>query len=210
MLLNSDPLELMILVPIFIISIGLHEAAHAYAAHFLGDDTPEREGRLTVNPIVHLDVFGTIFLLVAGFGWGRSVNVDQRNLRKPLRDMALIAVAGPGANFILGALSVLGLVVAHNSGTTFLNEALILSAMLNFLLMFLNLVPIPPLDGSKVLRSFLPKGIGRKFDEFEPYGFLVFLALIMLPGISTVFMGTLHQLSIGTIGLMMGSAMAGM
>lgn len=209
MLLNNNMFDLMILVPIFIISIGLHEAAHAYAAHYLGDDTPEREGRLTVNPIAHLDLFGTLFLMIAGFGWGRSVNVDQRNLKNPLRDMALIAAAGPGANLLLGAISVIGLILVHNSSLSFLNEALGISAMLNFLLMFLNLVPIPPLDGSKVLRSVLPKGIGRKFDEFEPYGFLVFLALIMLPGVSTVFLGTLHQLSLGAIGLMMKGAMIG-
>lgn len=209
MLLNNNMFDLMILVPIFIISIGLHEAAHAYAAHYLGDDTPEREGRLTVNPIAHLDLFGTLFLMIAGFGWGRSVNVDQRNLKKPLRDMALIAAAGPGANLLLGVFSVIGLIFVHNSSLSFLNEAFGISAMLNFLLMFLNLVPIPPLDGSKVLRSVLPKGIGRKFDEFEPYGFLVFLALIMLPGVSTVFLGTLHQLSLGAIGLMMKGAMIG-
>lgn len=201
MLFRSDPMDLLILVPLFIISIGLHEAAHAYAAHYLGDTTPEREGRLTINPIVHLDLVGTIFLLVAGFGWGRSVNVDQRNLKHPLRDMSLIAAAGPGANLILGVLSVLGLVFVQQNSLTFLTEALIISASLNFFLMFLNLVPIPPLDGSKVLRSFLPKNLGRKFDEFAPYGILVFFALIMLPGISEVFMGTLHTLTVSLIQL---------
>lgn len=201
MLLNKDPFELMIIVPLFIISIGLHEAAHAYAAHFLGDDTPEREGRLTINPLVHLDLFGTIFLLVAGFGWGKSVNVDQRNLRQPLRDMSLIAFAGPLANFVLGALSVIGLFAAERSGLHFLFEALMLSAFLNFFLMFLNLVPIPPLDGSKVLRAFLPEKLGRRFDEFTPYGSLVFLALVLLPGVSGVFLGTLQTLTYRAIGL---------
>ena len=177
MLWRNDPLDLLILLPLFIISIGLHEAAHAYSAHFLGDDTPEREGRLTVNPIVHLDLFGTIFLLLAGFGWGRSVNVDPRNLRRPLRDMSLIALAGPGANLIRGVLSALGWVLVRTGSMAFLADALLLSAFLNFFLMFLNLVPIPPLDGSKVLRSFLPDGLGRKFDDLAPYGSLIFLAL---------------------------------
>ncbi|HEY9843746.1 MAG TPA: site-2 protease family protein [Candidatus Obscuribacterales bacterium] len=209
MLLRSDPLELMILLPLFIISIGLHEAAHAYTAHYLGDDTPEREGRLTINPLAHLDLFGTIFLLVAGFGWGKSVNVDPRRLRHPQRDMSLIAAAGPGANLLLGLLSVLGLMLTYRGSLSFLADALLLSAFLNFFLMFLNLVPIPPLDGAKVLRAFLPDGLGRKFDEFTPYGSLVFLALIFLPGVSTVFLGTLQSLTSGTIGAL-SSTMGGL
>ena len=203
MLFRSNPMDLLILVPLFIISIGLHESAHAYAAHFLGDPTPEREGRLTVNPIVHLDLFGTIMLLMVGFGWGRSVNVEPRNLKHPLRDMSLIAAAGPASNLILAVLSVLGLVLAHyNNSFAFLNEALAISASLNFFLMFLNLVPIPPLDGAKVLRSFLPKNLGLQFDSWEPYGPILFLALIMLPGISTVFMGGIRSLTYGSIGLL--------
>lgn len=195
MLMNANIWDLMIMLPLFIISIGLHEAAHAYAAHFLGDDTPAREGRLTINPIVHLDPFGTLFLLIAGFGWGRSVNVDARNLRHPQRDMSLVAAAGPLANFGLGLLSLLGLTLVQKLHMEFLMHALVLSAFLNFFLMFLNLVPIPPLDGAKVLRAFLPANLGRKFDAFTPYGSLVFLALLILPGISTLFMGTLHNLT---------------
>lgn len=201
MLRNTDPFELMILIPLFIISIGLHEAAHAYSAHFLGDDTPEREGRLTINPLAHLDLFGTIFLLMAGFGWGKSVNVDPRRLRHPLRDMSLISAAGPAANLILGVLSVLGLFLAQKFQMEFLNHALLVSAFLNFFLMFMNLVPIPPLDGSKVLRAFLPDSLGRKFDEFAPYGSLVFLALIFLPVVSDVFLGGLHLLTANTINM---------
>lgn len=200
MLFRSNPMDLLILVPLFIISIGLHEAAHAYAAHYLGDPTPENEGRLTINPIVHLDLFGTLMLLMVGFGWGRSVNVQPRNLKNPLRDMSLIAAAGPASNLVLGVLSVLGLVLVHDGSLSFLNEALAISAGLNFFLMFLNLVPIPPLDGAKVLRSFLPKNLGLQFDSWEPYGPILFLALVMLPGISTVFMGGLQSLTYGTIG----------
>lgn len=207
LLFQKDPYTLAIWLCIFIISIGLHEAAHAFTANALGDDTPEREGRLTLNPIVHLDLFGTIFLLIAGFGWGRSVHVEPRNLKHPLRDMALISFAGPGANFVLGALSMVALLLLHES-MPFLNDALIISASLNFFLMFLNLVPIPPLDGSKVIRPFLPARLGLKFDEFAPYGQLVFLALVFLPGISTVFLGTLHGLTNRTI-MLFGNGLLG-
>lgn len=202
-----DIWELMIIVPLFIISIGLHEAAHAYSAAYFGDRTPADEGRLTINPLVHLDPLGTLMLVMVGFGWGRSVNVDPRNLRNPQLNMAVIAAAGPAANLALGIISALGWLAVRDTGVAFLGEALAMSAGLNLLLMFLNLVPIPPLDGSKVLRAFLPVKLGQKFDDFAPYGSIVFLALIFLPGVSTVFMGTLYRFMGGTLSLLTGGAL---
>lgn len=200
MLLTHDLSALLIIIPIFMISIGLHEAAHAYSAAYFGDDTPAKEGRLTINPIAHLDLMGSLMLVIAGFGWGKSVNVDPRNLRNANVQMPLIAAAGPFANLLLVIVSVLLMKLVHGSSLNFLTEAMGLSALLNAFLMFLNLLPIPPLDGSKVIRPFLPHKIGLKYDEWAPYGFVVFLGLLFLPGISTVFMKTLHNLSMGTIG----------
>lgn len=202
MLFNSDLSHLMLIIPLFMIAIGFHEAAHAYSAHYFGDQTPKEEGRLTLNPLAHLDIFGTLMLVMAGFGWGKSVNVDPQQLRRPQVHMPLIAAAGPGANLVLAVLSMLGLALVKDSSLDFLAEALLLSAWLNAFLMFLNLIPIPPLDGSKVLRPFLPAGLGKRYDELAPYGIVIFLALIFLPGVSTVFMGTLRGLTSGTLGFL--------
>ena len=201
MLLNGDLSHLMLIIPLFMIAIGFHEAAHAYTAHYFGDQTPKEEGRLTLNPLAHLDLFGSLMLVMAGFGWGKSVNVDPRQLRNATLHMPLIAAAGPGANFVLAVLSMLGLAMVRGTSLAFLGEALMLSAWLNAFLMFLNLIPIPPLDGSKVVRPLLPSGLGRRYDELAPYGIVIFLALIFVPGVSTVFMGTLQGLTTGTLGL---------
>jgi len=199
MLLNSDLSTLMLIIPLFMISIGFHEAAHAYSAHYFGDQTPKEEGRLTLNPLAHLDLFGSLMLVMAGFGWGKSVNVDPRQLRAPNLQMPLIAAAGPAANLLLAIFSMLGLALVQGGSLAFLSEALLLSAWLNTFLMFLNLIPIPPLDGSKVLRPFLPGNLGKRYDELAPYGIVIFLALFFLPGVSTVFMGGLQGLTKGTL-----------
>lgn len=197
----------MILIPIFMISIGCHEAAHAYAVNYFGDDTPRLQGRLTLNPLAHLDMFGSIMLLMIGFGWGKSVEYNPNALKNARLSRAtmeqIIAAAGPMANFVLAFLSVAGLSIIFFSGAlTFLAEAFLISASLNLLLMFLNLIPIPPLDGSKVLRPFLPFPVLKHYDGLAPYGSILLLALFFLPGVSTVFMNGLHSLSTGTLAQM--------
>lgn len=204
MLMNLEPSVLAIIVPLFMISIGLHEAAHAYTAAYFGDDTPAKEGRLTLNPLAHLDLFGSLMLLMAGFGWGKSVNVDPRNLRNPTWNMPLIAAAGPISNLLQAIVALLLLKVVAHTSLSFLNDALGLAIWLNIFLMFLNLIPIPPLDGSKVLRPLLPLQAGRKYDEWAPYGIIIFMGLIFLPGIGPIFNGTLQNLVHGTIGVLSG------
>jgi len=204
MLSNPDPFYLMILIPIFIISIGFHEAAHAYAVNYFGDDTPRLQGRLTLNPIAHLDMFGSIMLLMIGFGWGKSVEYNPNALKNDHLSRAtmeqIIAAAGPLANFVLAFLSVAGLSAIFFTGSlSFLMEAFLISASLNLLLMFLNLIPIPPLDGSKVIRPFLPFSLLQHYDGLAPYGSILLLALFFLPGISTVFSNGLHSLTNGTL-----------
>lgn len=197
MLYTSDPVQLFTLVSIFILSIGLHEAAHAYAVNYFGDSTPSDQGRLTLNPFAHLDLMGSIMLVMVGFGWGKSVLYNPNNLQSKrfsrLTMEQIIAAAGPLAN--LGQVVIFaGLLVASTALPASLNwniqglqQTLMMGAMLNALLMFLNLTPIPPLDGSKVLRAFLPYKLMQKYDSLEPYGFVLLMALFFLPGVSNVF-----------------------
>lgn len=179
-MLSSNPLDLVITLSIFILAIGIHEAAHAYAAHYLGDSTPEQEGRLSLNPVVHLDMMGTLMMVIAGFGWGKSVNVNPRNLSKPDQHMALISAAGPLSNLALMLLCTLLIIPLRSQ--TFLLPTLQHAALINGMLFLLNLLPIPPLDGSKIIRIFLPRNVQMQYDDFAPYGFIVLLALFFLPG----------------------------
>ena len=197
MLYTSDPIQLFTLVSIFILSIGLHEAAHAYAVNYFGDSTPADQGRLTLNPFAHLDLMGSIMLVMVGFGWGKSVLYNPNNLHSKrfsrLTMEQIIAAAGPLANLgqviaFVGLLVLSALIPASlNLNISGLQQTLIMGAMLNALLMFLNLTPIPPLDGSKVLRAFLPYKWMQKYDGLEPYGFVLLMALFFLPGVSSVF-----------------------
>lgn len=153
------------LIAVALIAITFHEAAHAYAAAACGDDTAKRAGRTSLNPLRHIDVFGTIllpaflYLLHAPFliGWAKPVPVDWSNLRHWHRDMGLVAAAGPSANFGLALMSWLALTGAHHAGLAWLEPVLVLSIGLNLVLAVLNLIPVPPLDGSKVLAAFLPE-----------------------------------------------------
>ncbi len=170
-----------------------------------GDSTPADQGRLTLNPFAHLDMMGSIMLVMVGFGWGKSVLYNPNNLRSKrlsrLTMEQIIAAAGPMANLAQVIAFVALLVVSTAIPATFnwniqgLQQTLIMGAMLNALLMFLNLTPIPPLDGSKVLRAFLPYKLMQKYDGLEPYGFVLLMALFFLPGVSTVFQSYLHGAS---------------
>lgn len=213
MLINSDPFYLMTIIPLFMISIGMHEAAHAYAVNAFGDDTPASQGRLTINPLAHLDLFGSLMLLFVGFGWGKSVPYNPNQLKskrwsRPAMEQ-MIAAAGPGANFLLALISMVGLALVYQSSLSFLSQAFLISAILNTMLMFLNLVPIPPLDGSKVLRPWLPYPLMQQYDKLEPYGSILLIALFFLPGLRELFMGGLHFLtfeSLGQLGKVLGLA----
>lgn len=132
-----------------IIAIGLHEAAHCYMADRLGDPTPRSMGRLTLNPIAHLDPIGSIAILIAGFGWGKAAPFDPYNLSNPKRDIALIALAGPATNFILAIIA--SFVLKFLQMPQNVAEVLFIFISLNINLALFNLIPIPPLDGSKIL-----------------------------------------------------------
>jgi len=170
-------------------AITLHEAAHAYAAKYFGDNTAYSQGRMSLNPLVHVDIWGTIVIpivmfLFSGFvfGYAKPVPVEFGRLRNPKRDMAWVALAGPLANFIMAVLwLILGvLLVFFQVGEEFPHKVAQAGIVTNLLIMAFNLLPIPPLDGGRVVTAMLPHRAACAFARIEPYGFFIVLALVML------------------------------
>jgi Zn-dependent protease len=168
-------------------AITLHEAAHAYAAKYFGDNTAYSEGRMSLNPLVHIDVFGTIVIPIAlylttgfVFGYAKPVPIDFGRLRNPKRDMAWVALAGPGANFVMAFmwLVLAALLVAFQVNEVFPHKVAQAGVFTNLLMFAFNLFPIPPLDGGRIVTSLLPHRLAYKFAAIEPYGFFIVLALI--------------------------------
>lgn len=172
-------------------AITVHEVAHGWVARLHGDRTAELLGRLTLNPIKHIDLVGTIIvpvvLLALGgfiFGWAKPVPVAQQNLRNPRRDMALVAAAGPVSNLIMALLWGLIAKLAAVANIAWASEPLILMGVagvtINLVLAILNLLPIPPLDGGRVLSNLLPARYSDTIDRIEPYGLLILVALLAM------------------------------
>ncbi|MEW6369480.1 MAG: site-2 protease family protein [Pseudomonadota bacterium] len=168
-------------------AITLHEAAHAYAAKRFGDLTAYAAGRMTLNPLVHIDLFGTIIIPIAlyvttgfVFGYAKPVPVEFGRLRNPKRDMAWVALAGPGANFIMALLWLIFglLLIAFQVSEEFPHKVAEAGVFTNLLIFAFNLFPLPPLDGGRVLTSMLPNRLAYRFAKIEPYGFFILLALI--------------------------------
>jgi Zn-dependent protease len=184
--LNFDPLAAAIGFGILLISLTIHEAAHAWTADRLGDPTARLLGRVSLNPLVHIDWIGTVLLPIIAavsnlplIGWAKPVPVDTRRLKHPRRDFMLVAAAGPISN-LLQAIAwalVLRLIAAAPDGDAayFLQRAVII----NLLLMFFNLIPIPPLDGGNVLLGLLPPQLARTYGQLRQYGFLILYALML-------------------------------
>lgn len=164
-----------------IIAITIHEFSHALAADRLGDPTPRVQGRLTLNPLAHLDLFGTIMLLVARFGWGKPVVFDPFNLRHPRRDTAIISFAGPVSNILLATLlSILLRLLLTTQGAMISYIIIQPIIIMNVFLAIFNLVPIHPLDGFKIVEGLLPREYASQWHELEPYG-MIFLLFMVFP-----------------------------
>ena len=165
-----------------IIALTIHEFAHGFASYRLGDGTAKYDGRLSFNPLRHIDPIGMLLIVLVGFGWAKPVMVDPRNLRKPKRDMAIISAAGPLSNFILAFLVLLlyvPLVIFGDGSITPLVAMFLLTLVhINIILGVFNLIPIPPLDGSKILAVFLPNHLYWRYTSFR-HGFIVLIILIV-------------------------------
>lgn len=178
---------ILLLIPPILFALTVHEFSHAYVASRLGDPTARLLGRLTLNPIAHLDPIGTILLFVAGFGWAKPVPVDARYLAHPRRDMMWIALAGPVSNVLLAIL--FGSLLRAMVGNPYLSairagDALLAmvqySVSLNLMLATFNLIPIFPLDGSRILTGLLPAHAAERFRALEPIGPMVLLGIILI------------------------------
>ncbi|HVY07225.1 MAG TPA: site-2 protease family protein [Burkholderiales bacterium] len=176
-----------------IFAITLHEAAHGYAARQFGDLTAWQAGRITLNPLKHIDVMGTIvipvILLIASqgkyaFGWAKPVPVNFGHLRNPKRDMLWVAAAGPGANLVMAVMWAFVMKAALGLPAGYFTEPLLMMArggiIINAVLMVLNLLPLPPLDGGRIAVSLLPHRLAYRFARVEPYGLMIVLALMLL------------------------------
>lgn len=183
-LLLTNPVLFVFSVVALLVAISLHEFAHAFVAVRLGDPTPEVDGRVTLNPKAHLDLYGTLLLFLVGFGWGKPVRFDPYNLEHPRRDSALISIAGPLTNFAIAIISsiVLRLVLVSNITSVSTVAFLVLSPMisLNMLLGLFNLIPIAPLDGFKIVGGILNEAQAIEWYKLERYG-VFFLLMLLIP-----------------------------
>nr|WP_258879719.1 site-2 protease family protein [Clostridium estertheticum] len=185
----------ILMIPAILIAFTFHEYAHAIVADRLGDKTPRFQGRLTLNPVAHIDPIGFILILLTGFGWAKPVETNPSSYKNYYRDDLKISFAGPFANLIIGfvfaILTVLFWKFSPSQGTVFtiIIEILKITVSINCMLFFLNLVPVPGFDGYHIVRDLFPKFFYNMSDTFTRYQFLIFIVLILpiLPGNQSVF-----------------------
>ncbi len=182
----------LILVPVILFSLTIHEYAHALAAYKLGDDTAKNQGRLSLNPLVHLDILGTLLLFIVHFGWAKPVPVDPGNFKDPRKGMLLVALAGPVSNLLTAVVAAVALKMIFQeyavSGAPPTDELQVVVRMLvwfifiGIVLAVFNMVPVPPLDGSKVLFGLLPESLAYSYLRFETYGIFVLFGILVFGG----------------------------
>lgn len=201
-------------------AITLHEAAHAYAAKYFGDTTAYAQGRMSLNPLKHIDPFGTILIPVVMyvatggaflFGYAKPVPINFGALRNPRKQMAWVALAGPMANFVMAFLWLLVSIGISASGAqeAFFQKMASAGVLTNLVIFAFNLFPIPPLDGGRIMTSILPHKYAYKFAQIEPYGFFIVLGLMFLKVLSfwmtpvMLFAGTILQLLVSPLTLLL-------
>ena len=178
---QQDPSAAVAFLLGLVIGITVHEASHAASAYLLGDDTAYRDGRVTLNPISHLDLLGSMMLLLAGFGWGRPTPVVPSKLRGGVFGPVAVALAGPVSNLLIVAVcAALYLLPPFREQGGYLFILVVMVAFTNALLFVFNLIPIPPLDGSKVIFPFLPRALDGFVDFMNQYGPMILLGLILV------------------------------
>jgi Zn-dependent protease len=175
----QHPLAFFIIFPGILLTIAIHELAHCWTADQLGDPTPRAHGRLSFNPLVHLDPLGVLAILLTNFGWGKPAPYDPHNLKDPVRDSALIAAAGAIANLIV-AILLSFLLHLTNIPLLWLRLSLAQILAVNVYLAVFNLIPIKPLDGSKIMTAILPKRSALEYEQFmDRYGMMLLLLMIL-------------------------------
>jgi Zn-dependent protease len=171
-----------------LLSITVHEFSHAYTANKLGDSTAKDLGRMTLNPLVHLDPLGTLTLLLIGFGWGKAVPINYYNLRNPKRDAALISLAGPASNFAMAVglailVKLLGAIIPSTLALSIVVYPIILY---NLVLGIFNLIPVEPLDGFKIVNGILPPRLAVQWVQLAPYGLYILILLVVTGTTSSI------------------------
>ena len=183
-IISLDPAVQVILIPVIIFALSFHEFSHGWMAHRYGDPTAKNAGRLTLNPMAHLDIFGSLALYLMGFGWAKPVPVNPQYLANPKRDMMWIALAGPVSNLIVALISGILLSVLLRLGLigsqSPLIMVLIMSLQINLVLAIFNFIPIPPLDGSRIFEGLIPNKYHNELAKFEYYGPRILMGLIIL------------------------------
>ncbi len=200
-LLFSNPALFIILAIVLLYSVILHEVAHGWVAHLFGDDTAIRYGRLTLNPASHIDPIGTLMLFLVGFGWARPVPVDYSRFSNTRFGLFCVALAGCLTNILIAATALILLQSGAVNTHSVLSDMLLIIVKINIILGAFNLIPIPPLDGSKILMSFLPNEAQEWLARLEPYGFFI-LVILLFTGLLNPVIVLMQNLIYGLIGFL--------
>jgi Zn-dependent protease len=184
-------LQAIFFLPPFLLAISVHESAHAYVADRFGDPTAKNLGRITLNPVPHIDIFGLIAIFLVHFGWAKPVPVNPQNLKNPIKDNLWISLAGPASNLLLAIISgvvfrILAPVLSSSSAGVFILMIIQFSVILNIVLMVFNLFPIPPLDGFHILEGIVPYNVYLSLQKLRATGPMILFGLIILSSVSGI------------------------
>ncbi len=189
---NMDPTMLLARVIVLVVAFTIHEFAHAWTATYFGDNTPRLHGRLTLNPLAHLDPLGSLMLIFAGFGWAKPVPVNAYALqRNSSAALMWVSLAGPASNFLMAVIAAIplraGLISVYSNG--FASQLFLDFVWINLLLMLFNLVPLAPLDGEKIVSYFFPPEWQNTWDKIRPYGPMILMILFLSPFLGINLLG---------------------